>query len=355
MWQGARPFVVLGRDDTCRATTSLWLGPQDGRALPPFTPGQFVTVTARPGGKPTCFSLSAAPDARRWRITVKDQAPDERPPRRVSSLLARGARRGELLQLDAPAGRFVLPPGLDPVVLVAGGVGVMPFVAILEAAARTRDPRPFVVVLGMRRRDEHPLRTELAAAVAALPSARLHVVYSQPGPGEVQGRDFDRRGRVDVALLQTLLPPADRPYGFWLCGPAPMLVDLVEGLAALGVPRSAVRVEVFGRSTVRLLRGVVGPAQAPPPAGSLAVTFTRSGKEVAWDPAAETLLGLAERSRVPIPSACLAGRCGTCMTPLTSGSVRYLVEPTFGALRPGSCLPCVAVPASSPGSISLDA
>lgn len=347
-WQGSRPFVVLGRDESCRATTSLWLGPQDGRALPPFTPGQFVTVTARPGGKPTCFSLSAAPDERRWRITVKDQAPDERPPRRVSSLLARGARRGDVLQLDAPAGRFVLPPGLDPVVLVAGGVGVTPFVAILEAAARARDPRAFEVVVGMRRRDEHPLRAELAAAAAALPSCRLHVVYSQPGPGEA----FDRRGRVDVALLQALLPPADRPYGFWLCGPPPMLGDLVEGLAGLGVPRSAIRVEVFGRSTVRLLRGA---AQAPaaPPAGAQVVEFARSGKQVAWDPAAETLLGLAERSGAPIPSACLAGRCGACMTPLRAGTVRYLVEPTFGGLRPGSCLPCVSVPAS--GSVSLEA
>ena len=355
MWQGSRPFVVLGRDETCEATTSLWLGPQDGRALPDFVPGQFVTVTARPGGKPTCFSLSAAPDARRWRITVKDQAPVDLPPRRVSSLLARGARRGDVLLLDAPAGRVVLPPGLDPVVLVAGGVGVTPFVSILEAAARARDPRPFTVVLGMRRGSEHPLRTELAAAVAALPSARLHVVYSQPGPGEAAGR----RGRVDVALLQALLPPADRPYGFWLCGPPPMLADLVEGLAGLGVPRSAVRVEVFGRSTVRLLRGAVGAPSAPPPPGAQVVRFTRSGKEVAWDPAAETLLGLAERSRVPIPSACLAGRCGTCMTPLAAGAVRYLVEPTFGGLRPGSCLPCVAVPGSSAGSeggsLSLDA
>lgn len=57
--------------------------------------------------------------------------------------------------------------------------------------------------------------------------------YSKPAPGDLLGRDYDREGRVDGALVETLLPGLTAHY--CLCGPAPFLSDLASDLERRGV------------------------------------------------------------------------------------------------------------------------
>lgn len=338
---GSRPFRVVKKTHEAADTASLVLAPADGAALPPFEPGQFVTIEH--AGAVRCYSLSAAPNGRDYRITVKAG-----PTGKVSRALVRDVRAGDTLLLRAPAGTFTLGPGGDPVVLVAGGIGVTPFASMVLAAAERRSPRTIHLVVGARSGEEQPLATELRRAARAAPGVSLHVVYSRPRPGDVLGRDFVREGRVDAALLAELIPPAERPYDFYLCGPPAMLDDLVKGLRGLGVPASKVHVEVFDAAAARAVARATGrlaPAKAAGP--GLQVTFARSGKTVPWDPAKGALLYLAEAAGVPIPYGCAAGRCGVCLTRLVSGEVEHGVEPEFPGLRPGACLPCIDLPRTS--------
>jgi ferredoxin len=76
------------------------------------------------------------------------------------------------------------------------------------------------------------------------------------------------------------------------------------------------------------------------------VTFARSKKRVAWDPAQRSLFYAAEKAGVGIPYACLQGQCGTCVTKLAAGDVEYPQEPEF-PVRAGYCLPCIARPRTS--------
>jgi hypothetical protein len=98
--------------------------------------------------------------------------------------------------------------------------------------------------------------------------------------------------------------------------------------------------EAFGAATVK--RAVHGPT-AQPDCG-FDVTFERSGITAQWSRCESPLLELAEENSVAIDFGCRAGSCGTCVTRLLSGSVRYLRQPN-APLEAGEILPCVAVPA----------
>lgn len=336
-WAGLRPLRVVRKVVEARGVASLHLRELDGPPLPAFLPGQYLTLDLDAPGhaRPVvaCYSLSSAPDDPTYRITVKAVEGG-----RASPLLVEHVAEGDLLRARAPTGRFVLDPdAADPAVLVGGGIGVTPFVSMLHAAAR-RGARDVHVVLGMRDGAEHALRAEVQALVASSPRLRLHVAYSRPGPDDVLGRDHDSVGRVSVELLTQVLPPADRPYVFYVCGPPAMTASITAGLRDLGVPAGQVHVEVFGRATTRRLRPAPSAGADGPP-----VTFARTGATAAWDPSLEALLYLAERTGAPIPYACGVGRCGTCLTRVLDGRVRYPIEPSFPA-PPGTCLPCVAVP-----------
>jgi ferredoxin-NADP reductase len=345
-WAGERPLAIESKTVECRSVASLVLVPPRPGPLPPFRPGQFITLVLDvPGAARVvrCYSLSNRPDGRAYRITVKAVGP-------ASRHLVEVARAGDLVAARAPSGTFTLPAGHGPVVLIGAGIGVTPFVSIVESLASERSDRAAFVFLGMRSSDEHPFKERLAALALASRSVRLHVSYSRPGPGDVAGRDFQRAGRFSVDVLRDELPPADEPYDFFLCGPPGMLDDVAPGLEALGVPRSKIHVELFGApSAARLTTRRFGKATVAP----VAVRFAKSGREGAWTPRAGSLLDLALKSGAPIPFACAAGRCGTCATRLLAGRVSYPVEASFEAsLPPGWCLPCVAVP---DGPITLDA
>lgn len=327
---------------------SLRLEPADGAPPWPFEPGQYVTLEVPLPGAPAplvrCYSLSDVPDGRSYRITVREAAPaDGRPS--ASTHLVRDAAVGDLLALRPPAGTFTLAPaGEGPLVLLAGGIGITPLLALARSLVATSSPRETWLLHGVRSREEQPFAAELRALAAARPRLRYLVCASRPGPDERTGRDHDHAGRVTVELLQRVLPPAELPYEFYLCGPPAFLADLERDLESAGVPRSLVHTEAFGAASARRLTR----RRLRPVAEAVAhrVTFARSGKTATWSPAHETLLYLAESVGAPIPYACGAGRCGTCLTRVSSGEVTYPVPPTFAALRPGACLPCVAVPAS---------
>jgi len=359
--QGARPFRLAEKVAECDGVASLHLAPEDGAPLAPYAPGQYLTLAVPvPGAADPvvrCYSLSEAPRPERYRVTVR-ALPGARgaPPGRASTWLVREAAPGLRLEVGAPAGRFTLDTAeADPVVLVGAGIGVTPLLAMLDAQVQADPSREVRLFLGFRSGAEHPFRTDLRAIAAAHPAVHLVTCYSRPGPDDVRGRDYDLEGWITIHLLKRHLPPSDRPYRFFVCGPPPMMGSVVGGLEDLGVPGSRVHIESFGPATVKKLRRVT-ERRLPKVAAAAAaegprVTFAKSGVDAAFEPRDEALLYLAERAGVPIPYACASGHCGTCLTPLREGEVEYPVAPQF-PLREGQCLPCIARPR---GDVVLDA
>lgn len=355
-WRGLRPFRVTrtALEDGAGSVRSYYLEPLDGLALPPYAPGQYLTFTlelADQGGKSErivrCYSLSDAPGGHHYRVTIKRvEAPShtEFEPGRASNYFHDQVVVGSVLQVSAPAGHFVLADETSPLVLVGGGIGITPLLSMLNSVVVRQPTREVWLFYGVRNGSEVVMRDHLTALAAAHHHLHLRLCYSAPAAHEVEGRDYHHRGRVDLALLRAELPL--QPFHFYICGPTPMMESLIPALQGWGVEASRIHFEAFGPASITPRSAVPTRAVDAQAAEPLLVTFSRSGKQVAWQEQAANLLEFAEANGIEIFSGCRAGSCGTCQTTILAGEVRYLHPPDFDP-EPGRCLLCIAVPKSS--------
>ncbi|WP_374657871.1 2Fe-2S iron-sulfur cluster-binding protein [Inhella sp.] len=357
-WPGWRVFRVLRRayEDDSDSQCSFYLQPLDGEALPPFKPGQFLSFSLdlpQPGGgvrKLTrCYSLSDAPDPAQYRVTIKRvPAPCEPaglPPGLASQHFHDRVQVGSLLRVKAPAGQFFIDPEDDtPAVLIAGGIGITPLLCMLKTCLLRKPQRALHLFYGVRNGSEQAFRPALQQLAAQHPALRLTVAYSRPAEHERQGRDYQHRGHLDVALLQRSLGAGRHLY--YLCGPAAMMQSLVPALLASGVPQQDLRYEAFGPATVPAAAVTAASASASTRSEPLELRFQRSGRTLLWDGRDASLLDFAERQGVALESACRSGGCGTCETRVLQGEVVYAQRPMH-EIAPGHCLLCVGRPATA--------
>ncbi|MFC8087688.1 globin domain-containing protein [Streptomyces sp. NPDC057340] len=235
-----RSMEILDRVEESTDAVSLVLGPADDRPLVPFRPGQYVSVQVElPDGARQIrqYSLSAAPGRSGWRITVKRVRGGGLPDGEVSSWLHANARKGDVLRVSLPAGDLTLTEHDGPLLLASAGIGVTPMLAMLDHLAAAGAARPVTVVHADRTPDDHAHRQEQLDLVRALPDARLHLWYEEPGDEAPEAST----GRADLTGLD--LPENLTAY---LCGPVPFMRAVRGDLLRRGVPAEAVHYEVFG-------------------------------------------------------------------------------------------------------------
>ncbi|MFQ5462448.1 MAG: 2Fe-2S iron-sulfur cluster-binding protein [Phycisphaerae bacterium] len=360
-WQGCRKFEVHrktmeGKSGIC----SFELAPHDGKRLPPFQPGQYLTfelsIPGQKGKTVRCYSLSDCYREQdgRYRVTIKKALPppgkDNVPPGLASSYFHDQVQEGDLLDVKAPAGSFVLDTqSATPVVLLAGGVGITPMLSMLNAIVDSGLRRETWFFYGVRNGDEHIMRAHLDRIRFQCDHVHIHVCYSQPGAADKLDRDYDHSGFVCVDLLKEWLPSNE--YEFYICGPPPMMKMLTSDLKEWGVPEDRVRFEAFGPASVKSTKKTNTTDQAETGPASAKVAFAKSGKVARWTPDGGSLLELAEANGVEISSGCRAGSCGTCKVAVREGKISY-ANPPAADCEPGSCLACVALPQ---GDVTLDA
>jgi ferredoxin-NADP reductase/MOSC domain-containing protein YiiM len=344
-WPGFREVRVSAVTQECKTVFSLSLTSGDGKPLAAARPGQFVVLRVRtgPDSPPLLrsYSLSDAPSTDHYRVSIKEELHGA-----VSGYLKRTARTGEVLDVTAPRGNFILLQDDDPVVLLSAGVGATPVLAMLHALASEGATRSVWWLFGARNGEDHPFAAEARELVKALPSAKSYIKYSQPGGEDRMGTDFDASGRLSIADIATLGIP-DNAH-FYLCGPPRFMEDLSSGLRAKGILGSRIHSEVFG-SLPPITPGIkTAPSRMPhqPPAATdqgPKVAFARSGLTVTWASRYQSLLELAEACDVPAKWSCRTGVCHTCETGLISGAVSYQPDPIEPAAD-GNVLVCCSRP-----------
>src|ERR1035441_5841125 len=349
IWNGCRKFEVVKKVRECEEVASFYLAPHDKRPLPPFKPGQYITFQLNlPGqSKPVirCYSLSDSHRPDRYRVTIKKalpppDAPDGNPGL-VSSYFCDPVREGDILDVKAPGGHFFMDlTEPRPAVLISGGVGITPMIAMLNAIIDAGAKTEVWFFFGARSSADHIFKEHLQQAAAQHENLRLHVCYSRPDKTDVIGRDYHHSGRVSVDLFKQLLPSNN--YDYFLCGPGPFMNSITEGLTAWGVPEKNIHYEAFGPATVKKTAPPLTASQTEM-LSKIKVTFGRLGKTLQWNPSASSLLDFAEAHGVKIDAGCRAGNCGTCLVAIKSGSVDYLA-PTGAAAEQGSCLTCICKP-----------
>jgi ferredoxin-NADP reductase len=355
-WTGTRTFKVTHKviENEAQDICSFHLAPQDGRDLPPFLPGQYLTfkldIPMAQGDTDAvtrCYSLSDAPRPNGYRVSIK-RAPvppnSAHPAGRSSNYFHDQVQVGSLLQVRAPLGHFHIDRSLEPVVLIAGGIGITPMLSMLTWSLTQQADREVWLFYGVRNRHELMAPVTLQTLASAHPNFHLQICFSDPLTSDELGRDFQHHGRVNVALLRRLLPL--KPYHFYICGPTPMLESLVPALEDWGVRDSHIHFEAFGPASVKRKSATpqTGPTPlAPPSDQALTITFAKSGKQLPWQPGNGNLLDFAEAHGIAVNSGCRAGGCGSCQTTIAHGEVHYQQAPDFDP-EPGTCLMCVATP-----------
>ena len=346
-WPGFQPLRVAEIRRESSTITSLLLAPTgDTGSTPVASPGQYLTLRVRPDvDQPQLtrsYSLSDVADERGYRISVKREGAGSR-------YLHDRIKVGDVLDVAAPRGSFVLRDGTRPVVLVSAGVGATPVLAMLHALAREHSTRPVWWLHGARNHDEHAFAAEVDELLAALPDSHRVVAYSKPTDAVPRGPDHDLTGRLDLVVLEHAGVPKDADY--YVCGPDGFMRAIGAALAARGVAPERIATEIFGAIAAHRLRHRARPATArhtPPtvrPGSGPIVTFSRSDLAVPWDDRYPSLLDLAEACDVPVGFGCRNGTCHNCESGLLAGEVTYHIEP----LEPppdGRVLVCSSRPSS---------
>jgi ferredoxin-NADP reductase len=223
-------------DETPRARTIVLDVPD----WPGHRAGQHVDVrlTAEDGYRAErAYSIASAP-GEPVAITVERLDDGE-----VSPYLTEELRPGDALELRGPIGGYFVwePADGGPLLLVAGGSGIVPLRAMLRHRGRAGSTVPARLLLSTRSLAETIYRAELAEAAAGVEVEVVHTLTRERPPGWA-----GRTGRVDAALLREVAwPPADEPLAF-VCGPTAFVETVAAGLVDLGHPPGRVRTERFG-------------------------------------------------------------------------------------------------------------
>jgi len=342
-WAGFRELRVTEVVPESATVSSIRLAAADGTRLPAAQAGQYLTLRILGAGQPApvrSYSLSSAPDADDYRISVKHE-----PHGAASGYLTTRLRAGAILDAAAPRGDFVLEPGTGPVLLISAGIGVTPVLSMLHELADSGSEREVWWIYGARGPTEHPLAAEADALLSSLPQARRNVFYSAATPEEDRGANA-APGRLTKDRLAALALPAGASA--YICGPASFMADMRDALAELGIDPARIHTELFG-ALPSINPGITGqasrtPHQPPgPPGTGPLVTFARSGISAPFPEDKRSVLELADACDVPTRWSCRTGVCHTCVTPLLSGGIAYSPEP----LEPpaaGEVLICCARP-----------
>jgi ferredoxin-NADP reductase len=240
--------LVGQRDETPTARTLALAVP----GWPGHLAGQHVDVRlTAPDGYSTqrSYSLAAPADGDRIELTVQ-KLPDGE----VSPYLAGVLAVGDPVELRGPVGGWFVwrPTGVEPVLLVAGGSGIVPLMAMIRARRAAGSSAPFRLLYSVRTPADRYYAAELTAAAAAEPGvaaaatggAGLAVTYvytrATPAGWPVPP------GRLDAATVQAAgWPPAMAPSCF-VCGPTGFVETVADILVALGHDPGRIKTERFG-------------------------------------------------------------------------------------------------------------
>ncbi|KAL7621666.1 hypothetical protein AAE478_008993 [Parahypoxylon ruwenzoriense] len=281
-WTGWRKFMIYEKKpETLEGNiVSFTLKPVDGKPLPPFKPGQYITLRITvPGMKYAQlrqYSLSDAPHQDYYRVTIKrdqganwDYMSSSRDDALTVSSAASSASDssigsvqpcrpgifsnsliddfniGDTIELTHPAGAFYLDPKMEtsmPLVLISAGVSVAPLLSMLNAVAEKPTHRPISWIQASRH--DAPFQAHVEALARNHPSMRTKFFKSRLSDSDVLSytssfeNDFNALTADDLCLFNS-------SSEYYVCGPEKFMLQAATHLKRNGVRPERVRFENY--------------------------------------------------------------------------------------------------------------
>ena len=209
-WKGWRDFAVEAVKQESSIIRSFTLAPADGKPVLSHRPGQYLGLLAqlpKLGTVKRNYSISCGPNHRAYRITVKRETAEGKPPGIFSNWLHDQIKAGDTLKAAPPAGDFFLDISQPaPVVLVSGGVGLTPMISMLEAIAALTPTRPAWYIHGALNGRVHAMREWVRALAEKAPGIRIRIFYEKPHPQDQLGETHDEVGMISAGWLARQTP-----------------------------------------------------------------------------------------------------------------------------------------------------
>jgi len=280
----------------------------DGGPLPSFAGGAHVVVEMLDGDLPrrNAYSLMSPPsETSHYTISVRRDEVG----RGGSRYLHDHIRQGMILHLSHPVNLFPIEQRARKHLLIAGGIGITPFLAIIEQLHR--DHKPFELHYAFRSRTHAAYADDLVAAHGS----RIHLYHD------------DRGEKIDPSWLF-----AQQPLGthLYVCGPGPMIEWILGSARGMGWPEQNLHHERF-----------IAPAIGTP----YEVKLARSELTVRVG-SHQSMLEAIEAAGVDAPYMCRGGACGQCETKVLACDGRLLHHDHFLSeaekASGGKVMPCVS-------------
>jgi len=249
-WRGWREFIVDRKEKESEIITSFYLKPKDQKLIADYLAGQYLTFKFDiPGAEYTYmrhYSISDCAGKGYYRISVKrEDATDSIPAGIISNYLHQKISVGDSLQISAPAGDFYLPNtgSSEPVILISGGIGITPLMAMLNSILKITPNRQVVFIQATQNSNTQAFREHLQSVVNEHSQVSWYKVYSQPTEEDRKMKRFDKEGRITLEWLKTVLKSNEGDYYF--CGVPDFMKAINQALTDLGVPAEKIHYEFF--------------------------------------------------------------------------------------------------------------
>jgi benzoate/toluate 1,2-dioxygenase reductase subunit len=180
---------------------------------PVFLPGQYVNIDVPGSGQHRSYSFSCAPGEKKISFLIKKIVGG------VMSTWLEATQAGEKLELHGPLGSFYLREVQRPLLFLAGGTGLAPFLSMLEVLARANSQQRVHLIYGVTRDLDLVQVEAIEAYVAKLPGFSFATVVAEAES------THPRKGWVTQHIPADALNDGD--VDVYLCGPPPM-VDAVR-------------------------------------------------------------------------------------------------------------------------------
>ncbi|WP_289830894.1 PDR/VanB family oxidoreductase [Crenobacter oryzisoli] len=310
---------VIAIDTLTADIKQFTLKPLDGM-LPPFDSGSHIVVQLGLAERPCANAYSLINDAAEgvFKIAVKHDAASRGGSRHLHEAVSIGSR----LMVSPPANLFRLADTTGRHVFVAGGIGITPFIAHMQALERSGD----------RYALHYAFRGASSAAFSAMLEARrrdgLALLY-----------DTATGARPDVDTIVAGLAPDDHLY---VCGPASLIDAVAVAAASVGrIEPERLHVERFS-------------AQPLEDGAAFTVHLARSGATIAVSADESILAAIERQTDIAVECLCREGCCGTCETALLDGEALHRDQYLDEADRAAQKKIMICVSRAKSRSLTLD-
>ncbi|MFT0516085.1 PDR/VanB family oxidoreductase [Pseudomonas faucium] len=257
----------------------------DGQPMPAFTGGSHVIVKMA-DGLSNAYSLMSDPrDLSRYQIGVRL----EEQSKGGSAFMHERVQVGSELTISTPNNLFGLDPTAGKHVMIAGGIGITPFLSQLHELEGSEVPY------------------------------ELHYAFRSPDHGAFQGQLADGPHAANVSLyvdslgrrldLSALYAGLSEDAHIYVCGPKPLIDAVIEGAKAAGIADARVHFEQF--------------AATPAEGGAFTLVLGRSGRELQVEEGMTIIQAIENVKAAQVECLCREGVCGTCETAILEGEAEH--------------------------------